>query len=155
MQIQLKDNTVYFEGMITLKELKPKQIDKKIATFKDNIQKIDINQITDLDTAGAYFILKIANSLGISKDQIVSNNHRNNKMIELVSQNYPSKTDSGLNHKSNVVFNSIYTLGKSTNSLLSEIKTSIGFLGAVFLGYLVLLRRPYKAFFFDSSKHSL
>lgn len=147
MQIHLKDNTIYFEGLITLKELNPKQVEKKIANFKNKIREIDINQITDLDTAGAYFILKVANSLNINKDQIISNNHRNKKMIELVSQNYPSKTNNELNHKSNVVFNSIYTLGKSTNNLLSEIKTGVGFLGAVFLSYLVLLRRPYKAFF--------
>ncbi|AIT09036.1 ABC transporter permease [Candidatus Francisella endociliophora] len=147
MEIQVKEDTIYFQGLMTLKEINPKQVEKKINHSKKQITKVDISQINALDTAGAYFIIRTAASLNINKEQIIINNDKNRKMIELVTKNYPTKDDEKFINKSNVVFNSIYTLGRNTNNLLSEIKTSIGFLGAVFLGYLVLIRKPYKSFF--------
>ena len=74
-------------------------------------------------------------------------NGKDKNLIELVANNYPTKIDKEYSHKSNIVFTSIYTLGKSTNNLLLEVKTSIIFLGAIFLGYLTLIRKLYKSFF--------
>ena len=74
-------------------------------------------------------------------------NGKDKNLIELVANNYPTKIDKEYSNKSNIVFISIYTLGKSTNNLLLEVKTSIIFLVAIFLGYITLIRKPYKSFF--------
>ena len=74
-------------------------------------------------------------------------NSKDKNLIELVANNYPTKIDKEYSNKSNIVFISIYTFSKSTNNLLLEVKTSIIFLGAIFLGYITLIRKPYKSFF--------
>ena len=38
-------------------------------------------------------------------------------------------------------------LGKNTNNLLTDIRLTISFLGAIVIGYFNFLRRPYKSFF--------
>lgn len=147
MELTVKQDTIYFENLMTLKEINPKIIEKKIAKLKNQIKQIDITKVKDLDTAGAYIIIKTANLLNLTKENIVISSDRDNNLIDIVIKNFPTKIDEEFKNRSNVVFNSIYTLGKNTNNLLSEIKAGLGFLGAVFLGYLVLIRRPYKAFF--------
>ncbi|MED7819248.1 MULTISPECIES: MlaE family ABC transporter permease [unclassified Francisella] len=145
MDFKIDQDTIYFEGDLTLKKVKPKAIYKKIG---NHIKYLDISKVKSLDTAGAYFIIKIAKNLSLNKEQIITNNDKNKNLINIVFRNFPSKSDEELVGKSNnVVFNSIYTLGKNTNNLLSEIKASIVFLGAVFIGYLNLIRKPYKSFF--------
>ncbi|QIW09850.1 ABC transporter permease [Francisella sp. LA112445] len=148
MDFKIDKDIIYFEGLLTLKQVKPKIIEKNISKITSEIKLLDISKIEALDTAGAYFILKIANRLNLTKDQIITNDQRNKNLINIVNKNFPSKADEELIGKSNnVVFNSIYTLGKNTNNLLSEIKASIGFLGAIFIAYLNLIRKPYKSFF--------
>jgi phospholipid/cholesterol/gamma-HCH transport system permease protein len=147
MEIKFAQDTIYFEGLVTLKQIKPKLIEKKINSIKEHVKKINIANIESLDTAGAYFILRIAKQLNLTKENIIINNLKNEDLIEIVARNYPTKVEEELTKKSNFVFNSIYTLGKNTNDLLSEIKAGVGFLGAVFLGYLNFLRKPYKSFF--------
>ncbi|API86478.1 MlaE family ABC transporter permease [Francisella uliginis] len=148
MDLKIDKDTIYFEGLLTLKQVKPKSIDKKINKIKNDIKHLDISKVDNLDTAGAYFIIKLANSLKLSKKQIIVNSEKNKNLIDIVFKNFPCQKDEELVKKTNnVVFNSIYTLGKNTNDLLSEIKASIGFLGAIFIGYLTLIRKPYKSFF--------
>ncbi|ALB01881.1 ABC transporter permease [Francisella persica ATCC VR-331] len=146
MKINIDQNTIYFAGLLTLKRINPKLFEKKIFRAKATIKQIDITKIETIDTAGAYFILKILKDLGLTKKDLVFNGKDKN-LIDLVANNYPTKIDKEYSHKSNIVFTSIYTLGKSTNNLLLEVKTSIIFLGAIFLGYLTLIRNPYKSFF--------
>ncbi|ASG67549.1 ABC transporter permease [Francisella halioticida] len=147
MDLKVDKDTIYFEGLLTLKQVKPKIIDKKIDKIKNNIKHLDISKIESLDTAGAYFVIRLANTLNLSKEQIIINNEKNKNLINIVIKNFPSQKDEELAKPNNVVFNSIYTLGKNTNNLLLEIKASIGFLGVVFFGYLTLIRKPYKSFF--------
>lgn len=147
MEIIIKQNTIYFEGILTLKQIDSKLIDKKISRNKDDIKQIDLTKVTSLDTAGAYIIIKTAKDISLSKENIIFANEKDKNLVDIVFKNFPTTAEEQLSNKSNVVFNSIYTLGKNTNNLLSEVKTSISFLGAIFLGYITLIRRPYKAFF--------
>ncbi|WP_425536901.1 hypothetical protein [Francisella-like endosymbiont] len=147
MKINIDQNTIYFAGLLTLKQINPKLVEKKIFRAKVTIKQIDITKIEILDTAGAYFILKILKDLGLTKKDLVLDNGKDKNFIEFIANNYPTKIDKEYSNKSNIVFISIYTLSKSTNNLLLEVKTSIIFLGAIFLGYLTLIRKPYKSFF--------
>lgn len=106
-----------------------------------------MTKIVSLDTAGAYIVIKTVNDLNLSKEDIIFANEKDKNLVDIVFKNFPTTAEEELSNKSNVVFNSIYTLGKNTNNLLSEVKTSISFLGAIFLCYITLIRRPYKAFF--------
>lgn len=127
MKINIDQNTIYFAGLLTLKQ-------------------IDITKIETLDTAGAYFILKILKDLGLPKKDLVLDNGKDKNLIELVANTYPTKIDKEYSNKSNIFLTSIYNIGKSTNNLLLEVKTSIIF-RSYFLGYLTLIRKPYKSFF--------
>lgn len=147
MEINIDQNTVYFAGLLTLKQINPKLVEKKVSRSKVKLNRIDITKIQALDTAGAYFILKVLKDLELTKEDLVFDNHKDKNLIELVANNFPTRVDKENSHKSNIVFTSIYTLGKNTNNLLQEIKASIGFLGAILLGYLTLIRKPYRSFF--------
>lgn len=132
MEVIIKQDTIYFEGILTLKQIDSKLIDKKISRSKDDIKQFDLTKVTLLDTAGAYIIIKTAKNLSLSKENIIFANEKDKNLVDIVFKNFPSTAEEELSSKSNVVFNSIYTLGKNTNNLLSEIKTSISFLGAIF-----------------------
>ena len=98
MDLKIDKDTIYFEGLLTLKQVKPKSIDKKINKIKNDIRHIDISKVDNLDTAGAYFIIKLANTLKLSKKQIiVSNNKNKNKnLIDIVFKNFPCQKDEEL-----------------------------------------------------------
>ncbi|APC91288.1 MULTISPECIES: MlaE family ABC transporter permease [Francisella] len=147
MEINIDQNTIYFAGLLTLKQINPKLVENKISRSKIKVKQIDVTKIEAFDTAGAYFILKVLKDLELTREDLIFDNEKDKKLIELVANNFPTKIDKSYSHKSNIVFTSIYTLGKNTNNLLLEVKTSIGFLGAIFLGYLILIRKPYKSFF--------
>ncbi|MDE4969680.1 ABC transporter permease, partial [Francisella tularensis subsp. holarctica] len=89
-----------------------------------------------------YFILKFLKDLELTKEYLIFDHHKVKNLIELVANNFPTRVDKENSNKSNIVFTSIYTLGKNTNNLLQEIKESIGFLGDILLGYLTLIRKP-------------
>ena len=63
MDFKIDNATIYFEGLLTLKQVSPKVIEKDINKITDEIKYLDISKIESIDTAGAYFILKIANNL--------------------------------------------------------------------------------------------
>lgn len=147
MNLKISDSTLYFNGLITLKNINAKLIVKKLSNLSNKVTQIDVSEIQELDTSGAYIILKTLRDLNLTKDDLVNCSEKNKNLIELVSTNLPTKKDEEFQEKSNMVFNSIYMLGKNANSLLNEIKISISFLGAIVIGYLNFLRRPYKSFF--------
>jgi len=147
MNLKISDNTLYFDGSVTLKSIDTKLISKKLSKSSDKITKVDLTEVKELDTSGAYVILKTLNDFGLTKNDLIVSSEKNKNLIELVSKNLPTKKDDEFQKKSNMVFSSIYMLGKNTNNLLSEIKISVSFLGAIVIGYLNFLRRPYKSFF--------
>ncbi|QIV95665.1 phospholipid/cholesterol/gamma-HCH transport system permease protein [Allofrancisella inopinata] len=147
MNIKVVQNTIYFEGFLTLKQIKPKLIEKPLNSLKNNIQFVDITNVQELDTAGAYIILKTLAKFKLDKKQIICTSERNQNLINLTNRNLPTKEIGKFSKKPNAVFNSIYILGKNTNDLITEIKLSISFLGAIVLGYLNFFRRPYGSFF--------
>lgn len=66
MEVIIKQDTIYFEGILTLKQIDSKLIDKKISRSKDDIKQFDLTKVTLLDTAGAYIIIKTAKNLSLS-----------------------------------------------------------------------------------------
>lgn len=147
MNIKISDNTIYFEGSLTLKNINTKILDKKLSSPSLNISSIDIGNVKELDTAGSYIIIKYLRFFNLSQDQLLSCSDKNFKLIELTGINYPTKVDEEFQKKPNTMFNSIYVLGKNTNDMFGEVRSAIAFLGAIILGYINFLRRPYKSFF--------
>ena len=147
MNLKISDNTLYFDGLVTLKNIDIKLIMKKLSHNSDKITQVDIAKIQELDTSGAYIILKTLSDLNLTKNNLTNCSEKNKNLINLVSTNLPTKKDDEFQEKSNIVFNSIYMLGKNTNNLLTEIRLTISFLGAIVIGYFNFLRRPYKSFF--------
>ena len=147
MNLKISDNTLYFNGLVTLKSIDAKLISKKLAESSNKISKIDLAEVQELDTSGAYIILKTLHKLNLEKNNLINCSKKNKDLIDIVNKNLPTKKDEEFKKKSNMVFNSIYTLGKNTNNLLNEVKISISFLGAIVIGYFNFLRRPYKSFF--------
>ena len=138
---------MYFDGLVTLKNIDIKLIMKKLSHKSDKITQVDIAKIQELDTSGAYIILKTLSDLNLTKNNLTNCSEKNKNLINLVSTNLPTKKDDEFQEKSNIVFNSIYMLGKNTNNLLTDIRLTISFLGAIVIGYFNFLRRPYKLFF--------
>lgn len=147
MNLKISANTLYFCGSVTLKNINTKLIYKTLSKSSDNINKINMAEIQALDTAGAYIILKTLKKLQLTTDDLISCSEKNKSLIDLVNVNRPKTKDKKFIEKSNMVFNSIYMLGKNTNSILNEIKLSISFLGAIIIGYFNFIKRPYKSFF--------
>ncbi len=147
MNLAISYNTLYLKGPMTLKSVDTKIVAKKLSNLSSKINHIDGSEIQELDTSGAYIILKILADLQLSEDDLVNCSEKNKNLIKLVSSNLPTKEDDEFKEKTNMVFNSIYMLGKNTNSLINEIKISMSFLGAIVMGYLKFLRRPYQSFF--------
>lgn len=147
MNLKISENTLYFGGLVTLKSIDTKLISKKLAESSGKVTTVDLTEVQELDTSGAYIVLKTLRDLGLVESNLTNCSTKNKDLIELVRKNLPTEKDEEYQEKSNMVFNSIYMLGKNTNSLLNEVKISISFLGAIIIGYFNFLRRPYKSFF--------
>lgn len=93
MNIKISDNTIYFEGSLTLKNINTKILDKKLSSPSLNISSIDIGNVKELDTAGSYIIIKYLRFFNLSQDQLLSCSDKNFKLIELTGINYPTKVD--------------------------------------------------------------
>lgn len=147
MNIKIDINTLYFEGDLTLKNINQSLINKVLSGNTEQITVIDINSIDSLDTAGAYTIITTLNKLNLLKKDILNDSTKNKNLIEVVDKNYVVDTAVEIKKRKFIVVNSIFTLGKGTNSLLEDTKVSISFLGSIVLGYLNFIKKPYKSFF--------
>ena len=58
MNLKISDSTLYFNGLITLKNINAKLIVKKLSNLSNKVTQIDVSEIQELDTSGAYIILK-------------------------------------------------------------------------------------------------
>ena len=86
---------MYFDGLVTLKNIDIKLIMKKLSHNSDKITQVDIAKIQELDTSGAYIILKTLSDLNLTKNNLTNCSEKNKNLINLVSTNLPTKKDDG------------------------------------------------------------